>query len=417
MSSRGATLRARTDDRDDHALVAENHSDPPAARPRFSFAWFAGTDLGVLASCPSERRFYDGLGLAVFALSCLSGFSFALAASYWFHVPAASLWWAGVAWALVMSCAIEPLVYQTASRRRFLPLVVAPRVALSLLLAIQIGEPLVLRMNEDAINAQLARTTAAGARGAQARTDRFYNRAIRRDQREINRLRGSERRLERRVARHEFLSSCEATTASCSTTGDLGCGSYCRHYAQLAADERARLRTVRVADARRIPRLQAEIKTLARRRDRSNDAQVAAILKDTGLPARERALAELERKDPAIGREAWFLRLLFIALDLIPLTVKIVRSISMRSPYEERARAVREADLASVHEQTEQLRVRTFDATARADAERAVASERWRAWAMAEINAIWARFRGERIPRADRGRDDDAGDQPRRRAA
>jgi len=298
-----------------------------------------------------------------------------------------------------MACAIEPLVYQTAtSRRRYLPLVVAPRVALSLLLAVQIGEPLVLRINQDGINRYLTDQSALAQRRAQSRTDGFYQRKIRKAQGEVAAIRRTELSLRRKIADNDFLSSCEAGTPSCSTTGEVGCGTYCQHYRRLAGDGRAQLEAIRPPDRARIAQLQRGIGTLTKRQGASDAEQLGAISNDRGLPARERALAALERAEPSINREAWFLRLLFVALDLTPLVVKVVRMLSVSSPYEEMAAAARADDSAAVHVRAERARVRAHEATAEAEADMAVASERARARAVGEINRIWARFRGARIP-------------------
>jgi hypothetical protein len=377
--------------------------------PQFAPAWIAGTDLRILALTPSEKRFYNSLGSAVGALSCLSGLMFSIAASFWLAQSIGSLWWIGVLWALFMACAIEPLIYQTASQyRRYLLFVLAPRALLTVMIAIQIAEPALLWINRDDINAYLTRSNAALVQKTDGKTQNYYSTQIRHDQSTIAGIRRSEQRLQNTINTNKFLASCEADTASCSTTHKLGCGSYCQHYRQLASTAQAQLNAVTPADKNEINQLQGQITTLTTESAQVSSKEGTAITKDTGLPARERALSALEREYPSTAAEAWFIRIFCFVLDLTPLTIKIVRMLSTRSPYEEMVKAFREQELVDAHGRLEQARVQRFAATAEADADIDIAYETARARSASHINATWERFRGRTIRRRRRA------DQPAR---
>lgn len=376
-----------------------NRSQRTAPGPRgFSFSFFAGVDRDILDRTPTERRFYETLGITVLAISLLSGIAMAVAAGMWLDEPAWHLAWLGAAWTTLMACGIEPLIYQTAtSRRRHLPFIVVPRLALSLLLAIQIGEPMVIKINEDAIGAHIATVNARAARSEQNTNRGFFDREVARTRNQINGIKRKQRRLRANIARYDFLATCEAGTPACSTTGRPGCDVYCLRYKQLAADSRQRLADAVPVDRDRLAKLEHDAADLAARRDKIGNASADAIAADHGLAARERALHELMAADPAISREAWFWRLFLIAVDLTPLTIKVLRAATLRSPYEEMAAALREKDAVEAAVVRQQARVRVAQASSEADADIAIDAEEQRARAMDRIDAIWRRFRGERI--------------------
>src|SRR5262245_53732730 len=112
-------------------------------RPSFAPAWFSGCNLAILNRAPSARTFYNALGLGALLISCLGGFAMCVSVAYTLRVPPSHVWWIGVAWAAILAFAIERIMLQTtSSNRRWLVAVIALRVGFSLLLAIQIGEPL-----------------------------------------------------------------------------------------------------------------------------------------------------------------------------------------------------------------------------------------------------------------------------------
>ena len=232
-------------------------------RVRFSPAWFAGTNLRVLSLSKSESVFYNNLGLCVLLLGCGSGFSFAVAAGYFLGVSPSRVWWLGAAWTVIMTCGIERLVLQmSASRKGWLVLVILSRLALSALLSVQLGEPLMLRINQDAINRYLTSDAAAAVQAATTKATSYYGTQISADQQQISDIENKEAKLSNRAEHYEFLSACESNTPSCSTTHKPGCGTYCQHDARLSAAASADLRSIKPADRTQIGVLRAQITTL-----------------------------------------------------------------------------------------------------------------------------------------------------------
>jgi hypothetical protein len=376
----------------------KSYSELP--KPRFATAWFVGLDLRIFKLTQSESRFHNSLGLAVAVLSALSGFMFAVAASFWLSKPVGELWWVGVLWALFMSCVIEPLIYQTAGHtRKWLAPAILPRIALTVMLAIQIAEPMMLWINRVDINSYMTRSNAALQQSAVAQTQNGYNAKINQDEERINGIRAGENRLHNTINRNSFLALCEANTPSCSTTHKPGCGSYCAHYKQLAATAEAELAAAKPLDRQRIDQLQSEIAMLAAQSTRASAAESSVITGDTGLLARERALSQLERQSSSTADEVWFIRGFLLILDLTPLFIKVIKMLGDGSSYDDMLRAFRAEERAEAHARIERTHVRTSEATDQADADISIAHERARSRAASVINQVWAHYRGERLQR------------------
>src|SRR5205085_4130145 len=128
------------------------------------------------------------------------------------------------------------------------------------------------------------------------------------------------------------------------TTGRTGCFTYCQHYARLEDEARARLEALKPQDTKAIAALRADIAT----KKNAIKAEIAlrkkAIHQNTGLLAREHALTSLEKTHPEVAAEVWFLRLFFVALDLLPLGAKVLRLLTTDSPYEAVVEAARRKD-------------------------------------------------------------------------
>ena len=280
-------------------------------------------------------------------LSCASGVAWCLVWGYVLHVPPQQIWWTGVLWTLILSCGIERLVLQvTGARKRWMPIVILPRLALAFLLAVQLGEPLMLRINEDQINAEIALQQAAAREDVRADARRSYDNRIVAAKQKIDDLRKNETKVRRELTRYRFLAS------------STPCLRQCQHY-QRQADNRARdLQEIRQRHDGRVKGLKERISEL--RADKRGEIahRFAAIDRDTGLPARHEALAALVNKHPSLSAQIWFLRCFFIALDLVPLAAKVSKMLSGDSPYEAHMAAKRRQEMAEAHAEVVSARVK-----------------------------------------------------------
>jgi hypothetical protein len=283
-------------------------------------AWFAGVDLKILERTPGEIGFYNALGAAVLLISCASGVAMTLAAGYMLQQPPGEVWWVGAGWALLLIFGVERLILQvtTDRRRLWLLLVLVPRVVLSLALAIQLGEPLVLRIHEGEINDYLSDKRVAAKRLSEDEARKFFAPEIKAETDKLVAIGEQETRLRRRIV--------EADNPI------------------LAGGYTERLATIKELNNDRVPRIEGELRRLRQERNNQIHEREQEIGGGSGLAARESALAALASQSPEVGVGIWVLRILFLCIDLLPLGAKVLRLLTVDSPYEALAAAERRRD-------------------------------------------------------------------------
>jgi hypothetical protein len=329
------------------AVTGQQAPDRSPRREPPSLAWFAGTRRDVLASCPSEVRFYNALGLAVLLTGCLSGATLAIALGYVFREPAVHLWPVSLAWCVFIVNLDRLLVMMPASRRFILP--VLSRLLISLFIGIQIAEPLVLATFQPEIGAQLQTNTQDALQRGQQGIASFYQPQIAALERHIGSLHAQENRLAARIDHDKFIAACEAGEQSCSLTHELGCGPVCQYYTRLASSGLNELNAVKPADDAQITADEEQINRLRAEQEHQQSEAGAAARQDTGLIAREDALNQIEHGHPGVSAEVWLIRISLILLDLMPLILKIVHVLD-GSAYEGVAAAWKRRDALAGHE-------------------------------------------------------------------
>jgi hypothetical protein len=303
----------------------------------------------TLAEVPSDQNFYGTLGTVVLLLDIVSGAAVSVAVGYMVGVPATQVWWVGLAWTVVLAFGVERLVLQVASgtRRRSLAVVLVPRLILSLMLALVVAEPLLARIFQSEISAQLSKTQSAAIQSAVGNDTSFYGGKIRSDRRAIATIRTNENALRGAAAHDTFISNCERLGEACSITHHAGCGAYCEHYTQLAQNANAEVKAIQPGDRARISALQSDIRRLQGLETAANLSRPSAIASSGGLLSREEALQQLAKGHPIVTEETWFIRLLLIFLDLTPLFCKVGYVLTTESPYERLCAARRRTDCAA----------------------------------------------------------------------
>ncbi len=330
-------------------------------RPRLGWAWFAGADARVLALVPSERSFLDAQGLVVAAMACVTGFAVAVAATGWWNVPLQNILWLGVVWTGVI-CIVDRLIYKSFGTSRTANLALAvPRAALSVMLALVLGLPMVQFIFQPSISKQLTQTSAVEVKSARQAALTFYEPKIKQASAEIASIQSAETTLQNRVQKFTRLSGCENNEPSCSRTHRSGCGHWCRYYAAQAKGARAALLRDRAANRREIAALNAKIDDWRASEVAETSGRVRAISQDQDLLARAQALAAIERQHPEVSRYVLFVLGLFVCLDLIALAMKLSHLLVTGAVYEEVAAELRERDRLAAHrlrEETAHLRKR-----------------------------------------------------------
>ena len=336
---------------------------------RLSWAWFAGADERVLALVPSERSFLEAQGLVIFAMACVTGFAVAVAGSGWWNVPITHLLWLGLVWTGVI-CIVDRLIYKSFGTSRVANLLLAiPRAALSLMLALVLGLPMVQFIFKPSITNQLTQTSAVEQKDARQAAIAFYEPKIKRATAQMAAIRANENALSTRVATFTRLSGCENNEPSCSHTHRTGCGHWCRYYATQAQNARAALARARIADRKTIASLEAHIADWRAGEAKETSSRVTAIAGDQDLLARAEALSAIEAKHPEVSRYVLFVLGLFVCLDLVALVMKLTHLLVTRAVYEEVAAELRERDRLEAHRPREETAVQRARISAQAGAE------------------------------------------------
>ena len=339
---------------------------------RLGWAWFAGADRHVLALVPSERSFLDAQGLVIVAMACVTGFAVAVAGSGWWNIPITHILWLGVVWTAVI-CIVDRLIYKSFGTSRGANLMLAvPRAALSVMLALVLGLPMVQFIFKPSISNQLTQTSAVEQKSAQKAAITFYEPKITQATAQIAAIQNHETTLETRIGKFTRLSGCENNEPSCSHTHRPGCGHWCRYYASQASIARAALDRDRVADRKKIAELRTKIGGWQRSEALETTTRVDAIAHDQDLLARAQALSAIERQHPEVSRYVLFVLGLFVCLDLVALVMKLSHLLISGAVYEEVAAALRERDRVEAHRLREQTAVLRRRITGEAHADTAV---------------------------------------------
>ena len=325
-------------------------------RRRLSWTWLAGADDRVLALVPSERSFLEAQGMVIFAMACVTGFAVAVAASGWWDVPVTHVLWLGLAWTAVI-CIIDRLIYKSFGTGRLTNLALAvPRAALSVMLALVLGLPMVQFIFRPSIYNQLSLDRRA-AEASQDSGDRVLRTEDQAANAQIAAIEDNETTLENRVSKFTRLSGCEGDEPSCSHTHLPGCGHWCRYYARQATSARATLSTARgLKTARRSP---ASGGTSPLEADEANEIQnpCPRSSRRPGSPCAGAGAVDDPEAAPGGHEYILFVLGLFVCLDLVALVMKVSHLLITGAAYEEVAAALRERDRLEAHRLTEETAV------------------------------------------------------------
>jgi Domain of unknown function (DUF4407) len=324
---------------------------------RLGWAWFAGAEARVLTLVPSERSFLQAQGLVIVAMAGVTGFAVAVAASGWWNVPITQLLWLGIVWTAVI-CIIDRLIYKSFGTSRVGNLMLAvPRAALSVMLALVLGLPMVQFIFAPSISKQLTQTSAVEQKEARQAAIAFYEPRIKAATAQIAAIEKHEMTLEQRVSTFTRLSRCENDDPSCSRTHRTGCGHWCRYYATQAGIARAALERDRPLNRKKVAALKAQIDDWQNAQVTETKARVDAIANDQDLLAKALALSAIEKQHPEVSKYILFVLGLFVCLDLIALAMKLSHLMVSGAVYEEVAAALRERDRLEAHRLREQTAV------------------------------------------------------------
>src|SRR5262249_52987174 len=269
-------------------------------------------------------------------------------------------------------CIVDRLIYKSfGTKRRTNLLLAIPRAALSVMLALVLGLPMVQFIFSPSISNQLSQTSAVAQKQAQTSAMSFYEPKIRLANTQISAIQAHETTLENRITTFTRLSGCENNEPSCSHTHRTGCGHWCHYYGQQAAIAQATLNRSRPVDRKKIAGLRAQITEWQTRDAHETKTPVGAIAGARALLAGAEALGGSGKHHPEVSSSVLFVLGLFVCLDLVALVMKLSHLLVGGAVYEEVAAALGERDRLEAHrlrEETEVLRKRiTREAHAESD--------------------------------------------------
>lgn len=283
---------------------------------RWRPAWLTGADLRILNQVSSEWSFYDTLGVGVFGLTCFSGLSATLALGYVLRTPALHLWWFGLLWTAGLMLCVERIVLQvpTTRKRSTFYASLLYRGALALVLALFLAEPMVLRLNQSEINAQLHVEHREAREAAEAEIVAHYEPLITRAKAEFHKGRSRKVELQEAVTKYRRLRDEAAET---------GCGAACTSYGERAAKKEALLHAVEKRNSHRQPELHKKVRGLTRTQRRAENGEASAVEMNDGFWARLGALSTVMDQHSLMNLELWGLRIGFLLFDMAPLLALI----------------------------------------------------------------------------------------------
>lgn len=286
--------------------------------------WCSGTDRTKIASIP-ERARYVGFGSAVLLTSAVAFISMSVALTYVFNARPAVYVPVALVWAAIVFTFDRLITSYVSDERGVRRLVTSlPRIAVAIFLGIVISEPLILRVYEREIVAQIV--------VEQQQAEKAMGNAVRRD----SPLALERANLERRRTRNDReLAAAETRVARALRAFDVeedgrggtrvpGYGPVARRKEQelLAAQEaRAAVKRRVTADNARVDRALADVE---RRTKTEINGRRDSIHESAGLLARERALDSLIKRDPELATRRWFLVLVVLMVDLLPTLLKLM---------------------------------------------------------------------------------------------
>lgn len=349
----------------------------------------SGADPEILEECPRDRARYMGIGGTVLSTSLMAGFAATIALQMTVDAPTAVAVGFGVIWGLIIMNLDRWLVASTTRDSTWWrsALILVPRLALAIIIGAIIAEPLILRVFEPEIEAEMESVQGARQRAFEAgladdpvvlRIDELndaivVNQAVVRsgvtagdlnEDPEVARLRAE--RAELRTERKTVIEQIDCEARGTCGTATYGEGPEFERLSARRAEldvELAQLETEldeaeALAATNRTNGSVAAV-TAAEAAIVDGEAEVAALTAEidarreefrnanddrTGLLARMEALENLTERSGALASRFWALRIFVTLIDSLPVLVKLMMVFSAPTMYERRSQAANDRE-------------------------------------------------------------------------
>ncbi len=299
-----------------------------------NFFWFcSGAHQNLLQRCPTEANKYAGIGATIFFTGLFAALSGGYALYTVFDTVSSAVIF-GMLWGTMIFNLDRYIVSSMSKQNRFWPefKMALPRFVLAVLLALVISKPLELKIFEKEINRQL--DVRKNEQTIQAKA------ALQQSFPEITEVEAKILALKEEVAakaayrnqkQEEYdLERFGAKTPG--TSGIVGLGTNARKKEQQLNDAEQDLRQTEARVQQKTDAYEREITQLREARGKAFENQQPTIAQYDGLAARMDALQVLTTESKAMELANLFLILLFIAIEIAPILVKL---IAAKGPYDE----------------------------------------------------------------------------------
>ncbi|MBM7769887.1 hypothetical protein JOD54_000091 [Actinokineospora baliensis] len=339
-------------------------------------ARLAGARPHVLRKAPGDLVRHAAMGGVLLTTAGLAGVSafFALHSALGLSVPASAA--AGVGWAVVVLNLDRMLVIGmgavTGGWQRFL--LALPRIALALVIGAVVSTPLVLRIFQPEINAELMGMRAEALEEGNRKLDEAFKsikalteqesglraviegRDLPAAAKDADVIRAQQRYDAAETTYRKAQAEAECELDGTCGTGRPGVGDSQRQKQREADDAKAdrdralaelnrvtaeaekRIRdgqtsAVEAAKAK-LPDVQRDLRVAQERKRVAESETADAENGNTGLMARMTALERLSDKNTAAAQARLFLFLLFLCIEILPVLVKLITSVGTKSLYD-----------------------------------------------------------------------------------
>ncbi|WP_420126204.1 DUF4407 domain-containing protein [Longimicrobium sp.] len=323
----------------------------------------SGANTTILKACPTDESKYAGIGATILLTAVLASLSGGYALFTVFRsIPVAAAF--GVLWGVMIFNLDRVIV--SGMRKQKHPLIdlgyALPRLGIAFLLAVVISRPLELKLFEAEIRNQWAQMQIDERNAAMKRIEGGHGGRL-------AQLRAENVRLKTEVdaERKEHRAAEEAWIREKAGTGDTGIpgpGPVFREREKALEEATRQMTEMEARNDSVLARNNAEIKRLEDEQNgliaRTDSVREGAL----GFLNRMEAFGVLKKNSKTIERASLFITMLFVALEIAPVMVKLLSTLSPFRPYDE---LLEKREFEIVEAARQQVRVRKQKLKALAD--------------------------------------------------
>ncbi len=294
------------------------------------FLWCSGARFYLLKKCPTEINMFLGIGVVVF----LTGMMAAISGGYAFFmvfqsIPLAIVF--GTFWGVLIFFLDWYLVSSLRKEKRFWKefSMAFPRLVLAVFIAVVVARPIEMKLFEREIDLQVQKTQLEKRKNQNSAIDGQFNEigSLKAENDSLNQY------LQQKANRRNLLyDRMIAEAEGRSPVAVVGKGPV---YQEKKEEYDQALKELNTEQAHITPIIEenrARIKKLNEKKDELAATNQIIISRANGFLSRLRALHQLQNESQMVKWSSLFILLLFIAIEISPIFVKL---ISSRGPYDE----------------------------------------------------------------------------------